>query len=182
MRLEEVLNNYCESLNTKIPIQWHNQGRFEYGRFERFGRQFSIQIERKPIIHLPILKNKRTAEVSFYQYDPATGDPKFETTSEFNSTEALQILGIISNAIFLKFQEYDAFYFVVKPEYGNVEQKATTYKHIADRLARSERIRVYERTIENAPAFLVSKFPVESTNEGWLNTFVEMLKQTNQVN
>lgn len=181
MTLEELFDIHCESLSTKRNIQWQRNGRFELGSFDAVDRNFTIQIENKPIIHfdIPVLKGKKTAEVSFFQADPLTGKETFDATGEFSGSKAIQILGIVTNALLLKFKEYDAFYFVVKPEHTGMRQKTAVFYHIASRLAKSQGFHPYERTVEGAPAFLTSKIPIDNLPDDWSNPVKEMLESIN---
>ena len=166
-----------EIFDSNLDLQWQQNGRFELTSFTVGNMEYSIQIEAKPLPSIPELKNKRTAEVSFFTKDTDISKA-FSTQYEFGNS-AIKVYGVVLNAIANKFKDYDAFYFIAKPEHSsNTEElktKSGIYLTLANKVATSNNIRVYDQKTKYGNAFLVSKFPIEN-NDDFINETLEYLK------
>lgn len=170
-----TLDELFESLNTRLALTWQKNGRFELTNFYvDTNYEIVIQIEKKPIYDVPVLKGKRTAEVSFYTKDK-DGKESHEALNTFSPKQVMQILGIVQNSLLDKFEEYDAFYFTADKQFEDFEQKCRIYEQIVSRLSKRYRFHQKHQEQSNEIKYLASKIPF-SLNEGsWFSDTLYLL-------
>lgn len=170
MQLDEIFD-------TEQDLIWQHQGRFELTTFNIGNVNYTIQIEKKHMAKVPELKGKKTAEVSFFT-DASDTKVAHSTTNQMRHV-ATTVYGVVFNALEKKFQEYDAFYFVARPEHSQNEEqlgkKSDIYLTLANSVATRSNVRVYDQKSNYGNAFLVSKLPVEN-NADFINEAVEFMK------
>lgn len=169
-----------EIFDTEADIVWQQQGRFELAEFVINDIKYIIQIEKKPIspLKLPELKGKKTAEVSFFVADKKSLDQAYSTTHNIGNA-APKVLSVVFHALLEKFKEYDAFYYILRPQHSDskeqLETKRGIYLTLANNLATHSNLRVYDQRSNYGNAFLVSKIPIES-NKDFINETLEYIK------
>lgn len=169
-----------EVFDTNIKLEWTTRGRFELASFIVKDVGYVIQIERKPIRMVEELKNKKTAEVSFFT-KTGNADESHTSTNKIGNA-APKVFGIVFNAIAEKFKQYDAFYFSAQTKHSKSEEELTTKSEIYLTLANSvaKRVsvpaRVYDQRSRYGHAFLVSK--IEIDDQDFINEALEYIKET----
>lgn len=167
-----------EIFDSKLNLKWQKNGRIELTTFTVKDVKYNIQIESKPIAKVPELKNKKTAEVSFF-VDNTNSDTAFSTQYEFGN-EAFKVYGVVLSALAEKFKEYDAFYFIARPEHSSnpaeLKTKTGIYLTLANKVAGAHPFRVYDQKSRYGNAFLVSKIPIEN-NVDFINEALEYMKR-----
>jgi hypothetical protein len=134
-----------------------------------------IQIEKKPIYDVSALKDKRTAEVSFYTKDKNTNKESHQALNIFSSKQVMQILGIVQNSLLEKFNEYDAFYFTADKQFEDYEQKCSIYEQIISRLSKRYRFHQKQQEHSNEVRYLASKVPFPLNEGGWFSDTLYLL-------
>lgn len=172
------LNDFIESLTTKLSLQWQKKGNYELTSFNIGEHNYVIQIESKP---LPIeeLQQLKTAEVSFFLQNPPEGQTGFDTANILKQN-AMKVFSIVYNALADKFSNYDAFMFTAKSRHSSspdeYKTKRRIYDNLADRLAKSYGLFKYSKGIGDGQAFLVSKTKIP-LDEGWRQPVLEWISR-----
>lgn len=177
MLLDEIFN-HTEQLN------WQLNGRFELAEFTVDNVKFQIQIDRKPLDAFADLKNKKTAEVSFFREDIQNHDDAHSTAGNSKKI-SVKVYGAVLNGLKDKFDNYDAFYFTAERKHSTnqeeFEAKNRIYFYMSDRIAKHFHTLVYfyEKETSAKTEYLVSKIKLsEQTKEdsGLKNALSEALK------
>lgn len=154
-----------EIFNTNVKLSWHQIGNFELASILYNNTPYTIQLHNISMNHIPELKNKKIAEVSFYRSDLEHGEA-FSTTNAINVT-LTALYGVVSNAVMDKFTEYDAYYFSAEQYHSNNNDEYNTkvgiYQFIAMRLSKKVGASVYTNTHSNGTEFIISKLKIENT-------------------
>lgn len=171
-----LVTDIIESLNIKADLTWEKQGVNELTGFVVNDSWIIIQVTKLPITDIPVLKNKRTAEVSFRAENPSTGEIRYDALNIFTPKESMLILSIVYNALVDKLVEYDAFYFTAEKRYTDYKKKATLYYRLTNRLAKSHNFVPFSKETPQAMEFIVSKIQFKLTECGkWSNEIMEFV-------
>lgn len=175
MFLTDIIS--LESFNTKAKLNWEQHGKFELTGFVMGDFYIIIQIETKNIPDIPVLQNKRTAEVSFWAEDPNTHKIRHDALNTYNPTQSLQILSIVQNCLIDKLEEYDAFVFQAMKRYPDYKTKCNLYSRMTDRVSKSYNFFPFKREDDSATEWIVSKIQFQLHECGtWKNELLEFVR------
>jgi len=168
MKLDEIFD-------TKLDLSWQLHGRHELTSFTVEDKTFVIQIERRPLSEVPETNGLKTAEVSFYRHD-LDNDDAFNTTKESPKMTSA-IYGIMTNAVAVKFESYDVFYFSAERKHSSNQEEYETKVRIYDALSRRVKGRYknvfrYEAEVQDKMQFIVSKQELKDDT-----VFKDMMKE-----
>ena len=162
-----------EIFDTDLPLAWNKNGNIEQAVFKCDEEIYVIQIEIKPLLDIPELKGKKTAEVSFFKHveGEENSDKNFSTNQ--TKTFSISVYSVVGRNLKRKFADFDAFYFSAEKRHSNdvkeFDRKKQIYRSLADRLRKdiSYNIKIYETENNSSATFIVSdiKFSKETTEK-----------------
>lgn len=152
-----------EIFDTIIIPSWQKNGRFELASFNSNGYEYVIQIENKPL-HFVELKNKKTAEISFYR-NLDDSEAAHSTTHEIKNP--FYVYGGVANALLEKFMSFEAFYFNAEIRHSDnkeqFETKKEIYSFLGNRMAKRTGTKFYEKNGTDQYEVIVSKIPLANS-------------------
>lgn len=154
--------NLIEVFDTKYDLKWIRKDRFKLSSFTIDNQEFVLQIDERPLHDIsPDLKNKKTAELSFF----IKGDG-FSTLLN-NNKHALKIYSIIGNGFHSQIQAYDAIFFKIDKSHSKTldefKSKKNIYEMLAYKLKSNFNNFVYTKRIKNGLGYLLFKESVNLT-------------------
>lgn len=176
MKLYEIFDSKINNL------QWQVHGRYLLSGVIIDDQQYTIQIEKKPLLFFDNPQAVKSAEVSFFKTNEDDSEKAFSTQNNFKKTP-VSVYGVIANALVDQFYNFDAFYFSAEKRHSNTEkefqQKKTIYFLLADRLRKKiPNVQLFELETSTAQEYLVSKIEPIGKMKNHLKEALSNLKST----